>query len=338
MLATTSKTRMIFLAFVVMAMAQGVVIYLATTAPPTTVQFILVGACVIAVTMVLIFAARREAAGIIEGARSLREREPMGDEEFICACGSNADPALHRVALAVRRVLAEQGRAISSEKIRPDDSLSHTMWEGSSWETICFLVQRKGALELAEGTYRPQSDSLVRDLVQALAAGAKPLSSRELLESFGNAGDPYCVECGYNLRGLPASSLCPECGADTRRARWLNVSRSCGYDISALIFLVNGTRWTRESRPDLAPPGHMHARELCHGLAAYALKKSGTPGQARDLLSRLNLCNPEQVGALVYILIAYKFFQASGSDIIEDFDGLGDLTTMFQPHSASPAA
>ena len=337
MLATTSKTRMIFLAFVVMAMAQGVVIYLATTAPPTAVQFILVGACIVAVTMVLIFGARREAAGIIGGARNLREREPMGDEEFICACGPNPDPAMHRVALAVRRVLAEQGRGISSDKIRADDLLSHPIWEGSSWETIHFLVQRKGALELAEGAYRPQSNSLVRDLVQALAAGAKSLTSRELLESFGNAGDPYCVECGYNLRGLPASSVCPECGAGTSEARWLNASRNCGYDVSVLMFLIDAARWTRKSRPDLAPLGHVNARDLCRGLAAYALKKSGTPGGARDLLSHLNLCNSEQVGALIYILIAYKFFQATESDAIEDFDGLGDLTTMFQPASASPA-
>ena len=235
------------------------------------------------------------------------------------------------MALALRRVLAEQGSAISSDKIRADDSLAQPLWEGVSWETILFLVERKGGVELSEHSFRPQPGAQVRDLVRALAACAKALTSRQLLEYFGNAGDPQCVECGYNLRGLPASSVCPECGTGTTEARWLNISRNCGYDISVLIFLIDAARWTRKSRPDLAPPGHVNAPELCRGLAAYALKKSKTPAQARDLLSRLNLCNSEHVGALIYILIAYKFLNASESDAIEDFDGLGDLTTMFPP-------
>lgn len=323
-----TKTRMIFLALAVMVMAQGAVIYLATSAPPTAVQITLICACFITGAMVLIFGAGREAGDIFKSAQNLRERESISDEDFVRTCGVEVDQAGRRVALAVRRVLAEQGRAISSQKIRADDLLSNPIWDGLSWETIIFLVKRKGAVEL-EASFRPKSGSQVLDLVQALCIGAKALSARHVLESFGDAGDPHCVECGYNLHGLPSTSLCPECGAGTSEARWLNISRNCGYDVSVLVFLMDAARWTRKSRSNLPPPGHVDARELCAGLAAYALRKSKTPGQAAEFLSRMNLCNSEQVGALVYILIAYKLLHASGSDAIEDFDGLGDLTTMF---------
>ena len=56
---------------------------------------------------------------------------------------------------------------------------------------------------------RTPSDSWLRRLVDRVFAGRRRRRSSEFREA---TRPPRCIDCGYNLTGLPDCYTCPECG------------------------------------------------------------------------------------------------------------------------------
>jgi hypothetical protein len=83
-----------------------------------------------------------------------------------------------------------------------------------------------------------------RHNVQEMAASVTTLES-----------DVWCVQCGYDLRGLSSDGRCPECGCDVRKTlaapaglwqadhRWLRRVASAPLLLIAALMLANGYGW-----------------------------------------------------------------------------------------------
>lgn len=67
--------------------------------------------------------------------------------------------------------------------------------------------------------------------------------------------DLSCIDCGYNLKGLSASGVCPECGHDVA--------------ISAANRIARGPRKIDQSKLGNAPPAYLF--RLCIGLALFGV-------------------------------------------------------------------
>jgi hypothetical protein len=95
------------------------------------------------------WSAERKVAAFCEG----RSRQP--DDQFVAECGLPNDPEAARVALGVRRAVANIGR-VEREFIRADDLYPDTLgvlplWDSMDWAAFTFELEDQLGTRLTDG-------------------------------------------------------------------------------------------------------------------------------------------------------------------------------------------
>jgi len=163
--------------------------------------------------------------------------------------------------------------------------------------------------------------------------------------------DARC-KCGYNLRSLPFDHRCPECGKfcyesvrlrlklqfppglagararNEHQEKLRAAAKGSAYDPLAFLVVLHALRFTRMHV--VAAEGHVTARDVCRGLREMAKLMWGGPSGAIFQLARLHVYRSEDVGEIVFRLVAAGSIQASPEDSIEDFHGLFTLQDLFE--------
>jgi len=166
------------------------------------------------------------------------------------------------------------------------------------------------------------------------------------------ARDLPCIQCGYNLRGLPVDHVCPECGkptADTvefapsedfpeaddirhdRRAkRFLPAAALAGCSVDGVMFVADAVRAavsmaTRRN----GHLTHVDAREVCEGFRAHACWYFNDPTEAKELLAEWGVHSSEDVGRIVFALVQTGLLTSRPEDDPKDFNGLFTLDSLF---------
>jgi len=167
--------------------------------------------------------------------------------------------------------------------------------------------------------------------------------------------DVPCVECGYNLRGLSADGHCPECGAEVadaievaktvdvdveaaaatdaakaRRRMYERVATLISYPVDAIAFV--------HAALSLAGPGCrpgeggrlISARDVCNAVRKYAMWYFNDKDEALDLLTAWKVRSSEDVGRIIYGMVAAGMLKTSPDDSASDFDGLFVLKRLFE--------
>ena len=80
------------------------------------------------------------------------------------------------------------------------------------------------------------------------------------------------------------------------------------------------------------PQGHVSGRQLAFGFRDYLLAEFGP--FAADLLDEMNIRTTDDIGNLVYNLIAVGVFGKTQSDSLEDFHAVYDFTEAFRDYYA----
>ena len=161
--------------------------------------------------------------------------------------------------------------------------------------------------------------------------------------------DLPCTACGYNLRGLPATNRCPECGLPVREtllthggydgsgrpviaALYDPIAAEIGCSVDALMFTLDCVALaTRKAWPHGSPKGiHVTARDVCNAVREHASSYFNDRDEALSLLDEWGIRRSEDVGAMVFGLVAHGFLKVSPNDRREDFAGLFTLATLFE--------
>jgi uncharacterized repeat protein (TIGR04138 family) len=161
-----------------------------------------------------------------------------------------------------------------------------------------------------------------------------------------------CGECGYNLRGLPSDGRWPECGAEvrdsiaesvdvdeaaakasaaaaTRRRSYEAVAASIHYPVDAVMFVHAALSLAARDSRDDAGGFHVTARDVCVALRKYAMYYFNDKAEALDLLAEWKVGSSEDVGRIIYGMVAAGLLTTSPEDSQGDFDGLFVLARLF---------
>lgn len=163
---------------------------------------------------------------------------------------------------------------------------------------------------------------------------AKPAShtlhtTRQLLNLFEPSGSIPCMQCEYDLQGLPPNSKCPECGAWALSSKLYALSDRTGYSLDVFRFFVKANQQPKTEPALPIELRHRSAKQFYARLREYALEETGTPQDAIQLFEDWGITRSEEIGSLVYAMVAAVIMAASPEDRIEDFDGLPDVRTFF---------
>ena len=90
-------------------------------------------------------------------------------------------------------------------------------------------------------------------------------TTREIMGSFREI-DPVCLNCRYNLRGLPGPGKCPECGAEASESWLVYLSNRTGYSARAFYIFACALRWYRGTKEGKI--SHVTARDFCYIIRA----------------------------------------------------------------------
>ena len=162
--------------------------------------------------------------------------------------------------------------------------------------------------------------------------------------------DVSCMSCGYNLRGLAINGRCPECAKpvidsvrDAERAGesieshlyrqiMQPVAEKAGYTVDAVMFVADAMKKVAQrAAATRGPRSHVNAREVCDGLRELAMSYFNDADEARELLAEWGIRRSEDVGAIVFALVASGHGAKSDADQQSDFDGLFTLDTLLDP-------
>ena len=202
--------------------------------------------------------------------------------------------------------------------------------------------------ELAPDLVHPVSELTVREMLADLDEPEPvPLATDGIITA-----DLACIGCGYNLRNLPVRHECPECGRptlDTLDARRLEFprrdlrfqlteefARNHGHAPEAvrLVFdaLIEAASRRAEAEAADAPVRHASAREVVAALAELVRTRFWGDGDAAaEALLAWGIRGSEDVGRIVFDMVAAEWFTASEADSPADFDGLFVTTALFAP-------
>ena len=104
------------------------------------------------------------------------------------------------------------------------------------------------------------------------------------------------------------------------------------YSAGMIMFVHHGLGATIEQlQGSLADEGqsfHITGRQLCFGLAEFALKNWGR--LAKVVLNYGGIKRTRDFGEIVYLLIRQNWMSAQPQDSIEDFDNIYDFENVFE--------
>jgi len=160
-------------------------------------------------------------------------------------------------------------------------------------------------------------------------------------------GDLRC-RCSYNLRGLAFAGRCPECGRPVsesvryyiheepktpeqaealqkRNTALRHAAAGTPYPIAAVLLVHRAFTLVklRSGQPNAT------AADLCDAFRDYARSNLGRPAKATLQLAEWNIRRSEDVGAIVFRLVAVDLLRAEPGDSPERFAGLFTLETLY---------
>lgn len=159
--------------------------------------------------------------------------------------------------------------------------------------------------------------------------------------------DAPCLQCGYNLRTLPADHRCPECGSQVLASITSAISNSIprnrsfrgdeaqeanrriltpaasvsGLPVDLLLFVWDAVRFAMEDKPPRTGAG---PAEVCDAVRSYAIEYFGDVEEAVAVLSALGVVGSEQIGEAVSILNRAGWLRGS-EDVRAAYAGLFKL-------------
>ena len=161
-------------------------------------------------------------------------------------------------------------------------------------------------------------------------------------------GDVWCEACGYALRGLPRRHACPECGLayddgfgeNAGDPELESLAMKIGFPVDALLLVLDAV-YDQSEGTDGRSGGdstEFDAWEICRGVREGALGAyDGDAARACWLLSSCGIRGSEDVGRIVFALVAAGRLTNSDDDAPSDFNGLFTLDTLFAADNRPPA-
>ncbi|HEX4792644.1 MAG TPA: hypothetical protein VH370_02570 [Humisphaera sp.] len=174
-------------------------------------------------------------------------------------------------------------------------------------------------------------------------------------------GDLPCVDCRYNLRGLQTDGNCPECGTAiekalgrsrlngngslltaVRRTRFYPVMAVSGCPIDGVLFVHDSMRTAVRRKIQEVGQGksireagkgrsvHVSAADICEGFRVHAKHYFNDQSEAMDLLNEWGLRSSEDVGRVIFAMVAVGALVVTEQDSIEHFSGLFTLDSLLK--------
>lgn len=164
--------------------------------------------------------------------------------------------------------------------------------------------------------------------------------------------DLPCYACRYNLRGLAYEGLCPECGlavAHTlprvpltiseglnawreaqRLKKFKPIADSAGVTIDGVQFVRDVMTLAVATAQQAGPrtSRHVSAAMVCEAAKERTQSYFNDRAEAVELLDEWGIRTSEDIGRVLYAMIAHGWTAADGEDQQSDFDGLFTLETL----------
>ena len=164
---------------------------------------------------------------------------------------------------------------------------------------------------------------------RAVGRGSQRLATtRELLGRFRIDDSIVCIGCRYSLRGLGVDGRCPECGRHVMGSTVHYLEERTGYSVDAFLFLLDAMRPGPAMPPK--PRVHVDARGLLWAVGDRAVEQAGSVEEGRRLLAEWGVMRSEDVGAMVYSMVAVGLVGTTERDSPEDFDGVREGHAVFE--------
>jgi len=174
----------------------------------------------------------------------------------------------------------------------------------------------------------------------------------------GEQGEhPHCLQCRYDLFGLPPQGKCPECalpvlysllltvpavpddvaepGRHWTRKRYEFIRDALGYPVDAFLFVRDAMRYVDAEDKGSVPPDRctvpdVNAATYCKRVRAFALAYFGDAKEAVSVFREWNVLRSEDVGRNVFHLVDAGLLRASADDTPDLFAGLFTLDNWFR--------
>ncbi|HEY8751908.1 MAG TPA: hypothetical protein VIM11_28260 [Tepidisphaeraceae bacterium] len=143
--------------------------------------------------------------------------------------------------------------------------------------------------------------------------------------------DVSCLECSFNLKGRRVTGECPHCGHSVALAALSQVAKSTGHTDARVKFIraaclhIFRRRFTSQPEAQL----HLNARALCLKIKDYAIWQGGNSERAFVLLNDLGFKTSNDIGEIIFGMVAVGLIKARPEERPEDFVGLFTLDELF---------
>ncbi len=161
--------------------------------------------------------------------------------------------------------------------------------------------------------------------------------------------DFACIQCEYNLRGLPVGNRCPECGTPVleslsagdpvdlydridalRRSAVEPVAQQLGCAVDGLLFVYDTLVWAAKMA-QLSSQRFLSAAEIRDTLRNKTLGYFNDEAEASELLQEWGIRRSDDVGRMIDAMVSAGLIGEGVCDRGEAFVGLFTLQDLWNP-------